>query len=60
MASNPLIGPQVAYPTPWRVAEYNGNHHIVVCADGHYTAQVPDRDLAELIVRAVNEHAASL
>lgn len=54
MSKPPLIGPAPQYPTPWRVAETRGNHHIVECADGHYTAEVPDGDLAQLICEAVN------
>ena len=50
-----LVGPKVRFSTPWRVAEMRGAHTIVVCSDGHYVAEVPDGDLAALIVEAVNE-----
>lgn len=56
----PLVGPQVQYPTPWRVAEQVANHHIVVCAEGHYVAEVPDRNLAHLIVQQMNSYGAAL
>lgn len=53
--SEPLIGPQVRFPTPWRCAEVNADgQHVIVCAEGHYTAEVADGDLAELIVNLVN------
>ncbi len=54
MADQPLIGPQPAYPTPWRLAEHRGDNRIIACAAGHWVAEVPDNDLAELIVSLVN------
>lgn len=53
----PLIGPEPYYPTPWRVAEKRGNHHVIECSEGHYCAEVPNGALAELIVAVVNNAA---
>lgn len=55
----PLIGPQPMYPTPWRVAEERADHRVVACAEGHYTANVPNDGLADLIVALVNWFAMS-
>jgi hypothetical protein len=58
MTDEPLIGPRVQYPTPWRVAEKRGDVTVIVCADGHYTGEIPDGKLAGLVVEAVNVYAA--
>lgn len=57
MADHPLIGPAPAYPTPWRLAERRGDNRIIVCAAGHWVGEIPDDDLAELIVSLVNREA---
>jgi len=57
--TGPLIGPQPMYPTPWRAAEVRGGNRVVACAEGHYTANVPNNDLAETIVVLVNWFAES-
>jgi hypothetical protein len=57
--TGPLIGPAPMYPTPWRAAEARGGHRVIVCSEGHYSANVPNSDLAELIVTLVNWFAES-
>lgn len=54
----PLIGPEVLYPTPWRMAEQREYGHVVACATGHQAAAVSDGRLGELIVKLVNEAGA--
>lgn len=51
--------PDLHYPAPWRVAETKVDGHVVVvvCADGSYTAECPNRETAEAIVLAVNTFA---
>ena len=50
--------PKPHYPAPWRVAETNGEGHVVVvCADGHYTCTAPTVEAARIIVLAVNAWA---
>jgi len=50
--------PKLHYPAPWRVAETKDSGHVVVvCADGSYTAQCPNRETAEAVVLAVNTFA---
>lgn len=54
MTTRKLIGRTPEFPTPWEATETTDNRHIIVSANGHYAAEVPDADLAGLIVRAVN------
>lgn len=57
MTGQPLIGPQVRYPTPWRLAEQNGYTREIFCATGGKVGETFDDALADLIVRLVNREA---
>lgn len=57
MSNQPLIGPQVRYPTPWRPAEQNGNNRVIVDAEGSWVGEIPSDELADLIVHLVNREA---
>lgn len=57
MTESPLIGPQVRYPTPWRLANRCVNGQQVIwdaSSEEIATARLP---LAELIVSLVNREA---
>lgn len=58
-ASQPLIGPQVRYPTPWdwAIAADAPAALTLRAADGTCGAVVYEEDVAELIVRLVNREA---
>jgi hypothetical protein len=49
-----LIGPEVAYPTPWRMAEEREYGHVIACASGHQAASTFDPALGKLICDLVN------
>lgn len=57
--TQPLIGPQVRYPTPWgwALAADAPTALVLRAADGVESAVVYDKDVAELIVRLVNREA---
>jgi hypothetical protein len=57
VTEQPLIGPQVRYPTPWRLAEQNGNNRVIVDAEGSWVGEIPSDELADLIVSLVNREA---
>lgn len=58
-AEQPLIGPQVRYPTPWDWAIVTDAPPALTlrASDGTASAIVYDKDVAELIVRLVNREA---
>lgn len=58
-AKQPLIGPQVRYPTPWdwAIAADAPAALVLRAADLTATAVVYEKDVAELIVRLVNREA---
>jgi hypothetical protein len=55
----PLIGPEVLYPTPWRLAETRGGETVIACATGCQAAAVYDDRLGAVIVQVVNAAAES-
>lgn len=59
MTNQPLIGPQVRYPTPWgwAIATDAPEALTLRAADGTIGAMVYDKDIAELLVRLVNREA---
>lgn len=58
-ADRPLIGPQVQYPTPWRIAEKSGETDVVVVTEEGMQAAVAPTALSEFLVKLVNWFAAS-
>lgn len=58
-AKQPLIGPQVRYPTPWdwAIAADAPAALVLRAADLTATAVVYEKDVADLIVRLVNREA---
>lgn len=56
---HPLIGPQVQYPTPWRIAEKSGETNVVVVTEEGMQAIVAPVELSEFLVTLVNWFATS-
>lgn len=60
MTNQPLIGPQVRYPTPWhwKPLANSAGQLVLIAADGRGIGpMLDDKDVADLIVRLVNREA---